>query len=48
MGGREDISREPNTITTIDKNSAFDAECLHTKKVQNLLYLLHTRFGGYR
>ncbi len=49
IGGREDISREPDTITTIDKASAFDAECLHTKNVQNLLQPLciYRGFGGY-
>jgi hypothetical protein len=26
MGGREDISKEPDAIISVDKNSAFDGE----------------------
>ncbi len=47
MGGREDISREPDAVTTIDKDSAFDAECLQKK--MNKICCSHCTqgFGGY-
>jgi hypothetical protein len=39
MGGREDISREPDVITTIDKKSALDAE--FTDKKENKIFLIN-------